>query len=114
MVGQPLDLNLTEDLEPDTGKGFLQCETLITKTATLAKKKSTFLPATVLAFGLTGASWYHAWLQLRADFNLNFGPRIASMRTVRPDGRLSDKPLDSSAATKWLQELPLRGDFQKA
>ena len=51
MVGQPLDLNLTEDLEPDTGKGFLQCETLITKTATLAMKKSTFLPATVLAFG---------------------------------------------------------------
>jgi hypothetical protein len=39
-------LNLTEDLEPDTGKGFLQCETLITKTATSAKKKSTFLPAT--------------------------------------------------------------------
>ena len=107
-------LNMTEDLEPDTGKGFLQCETLITKTATSAKKKSTFLPATVLACGLTGTSWYHAWLQLRADFKLNFGPKLASMRTVRPDGSLSDKPLDSADATKWLQELLLRGDFQKA
>ena len=36
------------------------------------------------------------------------------MRTVRPDGTLSDKPLDSSDATKWLQELLLRGNFQKA
>ena len=36
------------------------------------------------------------------------------MRTVRPDGSLSDKPLDSSAATKWLQELLLHGDLQKA
>ena len=35
------------------------------------------------------------------------------MGTVRPDGSLSDKPMDSSDATKWLQEL-LRGDFQKA
>jgi hypothetical protein len=107
-------LNLTEDLEPDTGRGFLQCETLITKTATSAKKKSTFLPATILACGLTGTSWYHDWLQLRAEFKLNFGPRVASMRTVRPDGTLSDKPLDSSDATKWLQELLLRGNFQKA
>jgi hypothetical protein len=36
------------------------------------------------------------------------------MGTVRPDGSLSDKPMDSSDATKWLQELLLRGDFQKA
>ena len=76
--------NVTKGLEPYTGKGFLQCETLIAKTATSAKKKSTFLPATVLAFGLACTSWYHAWLQLRADFKLNFGPRTASMRTVRP------------------------------
>ena len=105
---------MTEDLEPDIGRGFLQSETLITNTATSAKKKSTFLPATILACGLTGTSWYQAWLQLRADFKLDFGPRVASMRTVRPDGALSDKPLDSSDATKWLQELLLRGDFQKA
>jgi len=36
------------------------------------------------------------------------------MGTVRPDGSLGDKPMDSSDATKWLQELLLRGDFQKA
>ena len=36
------------------------------------------------------------------------------MRTVRPVGSLSDKPLDSSAATKWLQELLRHGDLQKA
>jgi hypothetical protein len=107
-------LNLTEDLEPDTGKGFLQCETLITKNGNVGKEEVNVLTSHCLAFGLTGASWYHAWLQLCADFNLNFGPRIASMRTVRPDGSLSDKPLDSSAATKWLQELLLHGDLQKA
>ncbi len=74
MVGQPLDLNVTVDLEPDTSQGSLQCETLIAKAATSAKKKSTHLPATVLALGLTGTTWFHAWLLIRADFKLNFAP----------------------------------------
>jgi hypothetical protein len=68
-------LNVAEDIEPDTGKGFLQCETSITKTATSAKKKATFLPAKILAYGLTGTAWYRSWLQLRADFTLEFAPQ---------------------------------------
>ena len=106
-------LNVAEDIEPNTGKGFLQCETLITKTATSAKKKATFLPAPIIAWGLTGTDWYRSWLQLRVDFKLEFGPKVSAMRAVRPDGSLSDRPLDSSDATKWIQELLLRGSFPK-
>jgi hypothetical protein len=106
-------LNVAEDIEPNTGKGFLQCETLITKTATSAKKKATFLPAPIIAWGLTGTDWYRSWLQLRVDFKLEFGPKVSAMRAVRPDGSLSDRPLDSLDATKWIQELLLRGSFHK-
>ena len=101
---------MTEDLEPDTGRGFLQCETLTTNTATSAKKKSTFT-SYYLGMWSYRHSWYQAWLQLRADFKLDFGPQGRLHENGKTRRALSDKPLDSSDATKWLQELLLRGDF---
>jgi hypothetical protein len=54
----PWILKVTEDLEPDTGRGFLQCETLTTNTATSAKKKSTFT-----SYYLGMWSYRHSWYQ---------------------------------------------------
>lgn len=98
------------DEGPD-GNGFLQANSLGTKTANTAQKKRTFLPHTALLAGITTNRWAQVWLKLREDAGLQFGEGHIPMQSVTVSGEFSGFPLEPGDASKWLRELLLRAGF---
>jgi hypothetical protein len=107
----PSQWAVDEDLE---GSGFFQADTLITKTAMSAEKKTKFLPLTGHLHGLSTNRWFQTWLMLRAQAGLKDpdgkNPLICS---VRLDGTFSSVKLTSSDAGSWLRDLLKMNGYDK-
>ena len=104
------------DINADSGEGFVEAETLVTKTSTTAQKKTTFLPQVAPIRGLELDDWASKWLQLRLKAGLrqpgelddegNLYPLITS---VDGGGNFSDNPLSTGDASTWLREIISKG-----
>ena len=98
------------------GNGFLESETLVTKTSNTARKKTTFLPVVTPIQLLETADFGTVFLELRRKANLpdigtkdDNGNLLPSMPTVDRHGKFTTVPLSSSDAGKWLRELLTTG-----
>ena len=96
-------------------EGFVQADTLETKTSTSAQKATTFLPMTALSQGLFGDDWAQTWLRLRKQMGLRDVTEPVTHATCRPSepmmpqishaGKFGSLPLSSSDASRWLREI---------
>ena len=98
------------------GSGYLECETLITKTSTTALKKTSFLPVVVPLQLLETSNWASKWLELRSRASLpdigsrnDDGSAIPALPSVDKSGRFTDRPLSATAAGKWTREIIKNG-----
>ena len=96
--------------------GFLECQTLVTKTSTTALKKTTFLPIVVPLKLLETENWADKWLELRERAGLpNIGEKredgspYPALPTVDRSGHFTDQPLSATGAGKWLREIIKHG-----
>ena len=114
------DAEHIEKLFPDvnsTGFGYLQAESLGSKTSTSAQQKTTFLPFVCTANGLEVPLWHEVWLKLRARANLlqlpredrEQGPRRPFMPGVTMGGSFSSQPMASSEGSKFLRAILRQG-----
>lgn len=97
--------NLAADLGGETG-GFIEAQTLDSKTQVSAERKRTFLPLVAPVRGVGKFDWGEAFMSERNSQGL------ASYRWLLPtpmaNGTWSDQPTEVSAAAKWLRSLLLQ------
>ena len=104
-----LELDLDE-----AGNGFIQADTLISKTSTTLQKKTRFLPLTGPVNGLVTNRWIHQWLQLREEQGLpKPNGAVPIMQTVTVAGHFSGRALLPAEAGEWLRDLLMSCGFSK-
>ena len=106
-------VTLTEDLD-ETGGGYLQADSLGSKTSQSAQQKTSFLPFVAVVRGLELQCWHQTWLKLRTRAALVELPRQQDdsrpfMPAIDHHGTFHDSvPLSSSDASKWLRQILLQ------
>ena len=94
------------DIQDETQNGFVQGDTLVSKTSTTVAKKRRFLPLTAVTEGISSNTWAQSWFQLRIDCNLpepdGTKPVIAH---VLKNGTFGKAPLSTTDASKWLRDI---------
>ena len=103
-------VTLTEDLD-DVGGGYLQADSLGSKTSQSSQQKTSFLPFVSVVKGMEVDCWHKPWLRLRNKAGLLKLPRQEGetrpfMPAINEHGTFHDAvPLSSSDASKWLRQL---------
>ena len=106
-------VTLTEDLD-ESGSGYLQADSLGSKTSQSAQQKTSFLPFVAVVRGLELQCWHQTWLKLRARAGLVELPKQQDdnrpfMPAIDEHGKFHDSvPLSSSDASKWLRQILLQ------
>eukprot|EP00435_Cladocopium_sp_Y103_P059180 s502_g21.t1 len=96
----------TIDIDPETGRGFLEAALYHHKTANKRRVNVVrLLPVAAVLPGLTGNNWAEHWLKKRLDMNLRGSMRQPMMPAPTADGHWDLQPLSSSEANVWLREL---------
>jgi hypothetical protein len=96
----------------EVGEGYLEAETLVTKTSNTVRKRTTFLPIVTPIQLLETADFGTLYLELRAKAGLpeigtrdSEGNLLPTLPTVDRHGNFTQTPLSSSDAGKWMREL---------
>eukprot|EP00435_Cladocopium_sp_Y103_P070975 s73_g36.t1 len=94
------------DVDPATGRGFLEAALYHHKTANKRRVNVVrLLPVAAVLPGLSGYNWAEHWLKKRFDMHLKGSMRQPMMPAPTSDGGWSLQPLTSSEANIWLREL---------
>jgi hypothetical protein len=90
----------------EDGSGFIQCDTLVSKTSSTLIKKRRFLPLTAILRGVSSDTWAYEWLDARKACSLpEPDGKQPNIRTVLKNGLFGSTPLNSSDASKWLRDV---------
>ena len=88
------------------GSGYVQCDTLVSKTSSTLSKKRRFLPLTAVKNGIESFTWVDDWLLARSKCKLpEPDGKQPNIRSVLKNGSFGKAPLNCSDASKWLRDV---------
>ena len=101
------------DLDSENN-GYIQADTLVSKTSVTIQKKTRFLPLTGPIHGITTNSWVQIWLSYRLQYGLQQPDGVVPIiQTVTTAGNFSGKALLPSEAGDWLRSVLISLGFSK-
>jgi hypothetical protein len=103
------DAQFISSFEEDEGEGlegFIQANTLHTKTSTTAKKRTTFLPMSGIRHFISDDDWFKRYIEARSKVGL--APpdgKFPLLPVVQSNGTFGKVPLSAGAASSWLRNI---------
>ena len=103
------DLMHTEDwsvdLDRDMSSAYLECRVVVHKTMGATNNRHKLLPLVAPSPGIVEGDWISQWFKARASLGIKPPPEHPVMPAPSEAGEPTERPVDTSEISKWLQGL---------
>ena len=98
------------DLDRDMSSAYLECRVVIHKTMRATNNRHKLLPLVAPSPGIVEGDWISQWFKARASLGIKPPPEhpVIVMPALSEAGEPTERPVDTSEISKWLQGSRLR------